>query len=100
MTPRKKQKKTAEPTFDFSKSTGRGATGLARALEITRAAKRGKPKVGQASVATKPRSIRLPDDVWLKLEEVASKQHVARHDLVKRIIVDWLQEAAASGRKR
>jgi hypothetical protein len=37
----------------------------------------------------------------LLLDEVVNEQNVARHDLVRRIIVDWLQEcASASGRKR
>jgi hypothetical protein len=85
-------KKKSDAQFDFSKSSGKGRAGLASALEVIRTAKRGRSKRGEASVESKPRSVRLPDNVWDALEAAATERHFVRHELLRQIVVDWLQD--------
>lgn len=72
---------------------GRGEEGLRKAREYF-AAVRGRPRKGETAVGTSTRSLRLPDPTWVELERKAAELGVPLHQLVRRVIADWLYTSA------
>lgn len=75
------------------KVLGRGAAGLRRAKALL-STKRGRPKKGQRAEGSTPRSVRLPDRVWERLEEEAERRGQSVHALLREAIAKWLETAA------
>lgn len=104
---RRKKPSTAEPSaaamrempeFDFSKSSGRGREGMRKALEMMRAAKRGRPRLDVASPEMKAKSIRLPAWVWVEIGRRAKKQKTTDNAVVRDAIALWLEQTSQGGR--
>jgi hypothetical protein len=80
------------PEFDFSKSTGRGAEGMRKALAIMRASKRGRPRKGGVSRETRAKSIRLPAWAWEEIARRAKALDTSDNALVREVIANWLEK--------
>jgi hypothetical protein len=52
--------------------------------------RRGRPKKGEESGPTHPRSIRFPDEVWSRLEAVARSQHLTVHAALRTAVLQWM----------
>ena len=54
----------------------------------------GRPKKGERSEPSKPRSVRLPDSVWEELQARAKQRGVAVHTLLRELVAASLTRAA------
>ncbi len=52
---------------------------------------RGRPKKGSESTGTVPRSIRLPEAVWKKLEQRARGKGLTPHAALRAAVIEWLE---------
>jgi hypothetical protein len=51
---------------------------------------RGRPKKGQETGPTVPRSVRFPPPVWKLLEQRAKKEGVSLHAVLRAAVMDWV----------
>lgn len=54
----------------------------------------GRPKKSDATEASKPRSVRLPDSVWDELQARAKERGVGVHTLLRELVAEYLRRAA------
>jgi hypothetical protein len=54
----------------------------------------GRPKKSEATEASKPRSVRLPDSVWDELQAHAKARGVGVHTLLRELVAEYLGRAA------
>jgi Ribbon-helix-helix protein, copG family len=54
----------------------------------------GRPKAGTEVEPSKPRSVRLPDSVWAKLQELAKVRSVGVHTLLRELVAAYVGNAA------
>jgi hypothetical protein len=54
----------------------------------------GRPPKGIDAEATSPKSIRLPEGLWERLDREAKKRGTTRHRLLRELIAAWLERAA------
>jgi macrodomain Ter protein organizer (MatP/YcbG family) len=54
----------------------------------------GRPKAGAEVEPSKPRSVRLPDSVWEKLQELAKERGVDVHTLLRALVAAYVGNAA------
>ncbi len=54
----------------------------------------GRPRKGEPSETTKPRSVRLPDSVWEELQRRADARGVGVHTLLRELVAEYLGRAA------
>jgi hypothetical protein len=57
-------------------------------------ANRGRPKTGATSEVSKPRSLRLPDSVWERLQARAEAEGVGVHTLLRKLVASYLEGPA------
>ena len=88
------------PEFDFSKSTGRGAEGMRKALEIMRASKRGRPRRDSVSRETQAKSVRLPAWAWEEIARRAKMLKMTDSAVLRDVIASWLEKPAKRRRSR
>lgn len=55
---------------------------------------RGRPKKVFEVGETVPRSVRFPRATWRKLEQRAKKEGLTLHAALRKVILDWLNDAA------
>jgi hypothetical protein len=75
----------AIPEVLNGKYMGRGAEGIAAALDYMRA-KRGRPKKGEVSPSSSVKSVRLTAAEWAALEDIAKSQRITLHALLRRAV--------------
>ena len=56
--------------------------------------KRGRPPKGTGSGPTVTKSIRLPPEVWARLQEKAQTDGIALHALLRVALLAWLEQVA------
>lgn len=73
------------PEIDFEKAVvlGRGPEALKKGVDWLR---RGRPKKGEEAKGTSIRSLRLPDQVWERLDEKAAKRGISTHALLREAV--------------
>jgi hypothetical protein len=99
----KKATKTREPSraslreipeVDFAKATVRRNPYAARiAAEGIVHVRRGRPKKGEETGPTEPRSIRFPAPIWKLLEKRAKAQGLTLHSALRAAVIDWARHA-------
>lgn len=55
---------------------------------------KGRPKKGVEVENSTPRSVRLPDSVWERLQELAKERGVGVHTLLRKLVAAYLATAA------
>lgn len=55
---------------------------------------RGRPKKVLEVGETVPRSVRFPSVIWRRLEQRAKKEGLTLHAALRKVILDWLNDAA------
>lgn len=58
----------------------------------------GRPKKGEETGPTIPRSIRFPAAVWERLEELAGAEGMTLHAALRAAVLAWIAEQSASRR--
>lgn len=84
------------PEIDFAKAKIRRNPYAARiaAEGIVLQVGRGRPKKLLEVGATRPRSVRFPDDVWALLERRAKAKGMSLHAALREAIIRWAKTAA------
>jgi hypothetical protein len=84
------------PEIDFTKVKVRRNPYAARIASegIVLQVGRGRPKKLLEVGATRPRSVRFPDDVWALLERRAKARGMTLHAALREAIVRWAKTAA------
>jgi hypothetical protein len=54
----------------------------------------GRPRKGAETEPSKPRSLRLPDSIWERLQEHAKARGVGVHTLLRELVAKYLEKAA------
>src|SRR4051812_23353365 len=85
------------PEVDFKKAKVRRNPYAKRiaAEGITVHAGRGRPKKGEETGPTIPRSVRFPANVWKHLEEQAKADGIPLHAALRAAVIAWLERRAA-----
>lgn len=55
---------------------------------------RGRPRRGEETGPTVPRSIRFPDSVWRKIEERAALEGLSLHAALRAAVLEWIARHA------
>ena len=86
------------PEVDFGKATVRRNPYAKRvaAEGIVICERRGRPKKGDGSGPTVPRSVRFPALVWKRLEARAKAEGLALHAALRAAVLAWLRSHAAA----
>ena len=84
------------PEVDFNKAKVRRNPYAERvgAEGITVQAGRGRPRKGDETGPTIPRSIRFPASVWKQLEEQANADGIPLHAALRAAVIAWLEKHA------
>ena len=88
------------PEVDFSRAKVRRnpyAAGIAKEGGVTVQVTRGRPKKGDETGTTTPRSIRFPDAVWKQLEQAAEEAGLSLHAALRTAVLEWINHAAPDG---
>jgi hypothetical protein len=69
--------------------------GGSRAAEVRIQYGRGRPRAGQESGPTPPRSLRLPQAMWHALDAAARERHTTTHALLREVIAAFVETLPA-----
>ena len=93
------------PEADFSKGTWRRNPLAARIAKegyflpdgrhVMPQARRGRPKKGEETGPSTPRSVRFPAAIWNELEKRAAAEGMSLHAALRAAIVEWLRRSPA-----
>jgi predicted DNA-binding ribbon-helix-helix protein len=72
----------------------KGPGALDRALKAARASRLGRPKKGSQAVGTAAKSLRLSNDQWAALEDLARKRRTTLHALLRKAVLGVLRKSA------
>lgn len=84
------------PEVDFTKAKIRRnpyADRIARE-SISLQTGRGRPRKGEESGPTVPRSIRFPDSIWKQIEERAAAEGISLHAALRAAVLEWMARHA------
>ena len=83
------------PEMDLSRAERRNPYAARLARDgYTVHVRRGRPRRGEETGPTVTKSVRLPPEIWARLEEEARAGGIPLHALVRSALLAWLERAA------
>ena len=81
------------PPIEDGQFLGRGKEGLAKAKELFRARRRGRPAKGETAEGTVAKTVRLPQATYDELVRLAEVQGISAHVALRKAVAKWIVEA-------
>lgn len=81
------------PPIESGRFLGRGKEGLAKAKELFRARRRGRPAKGETAEGTVAKTVRLPQSTYDELVRLAEVQGISAHVALRKAVAKWIVEA-------